>query len=375
MPKKFIYTPVKPFVKYQISRNVPIVTFKRLKTKHYNSLYWLAQACGWTVLFGLNVFVIYSTESEKLTSRSMLLLGLVTLTGFGISHLFRTVILRKQVIEKSLTHQLLLLFAVLVTGAIAQSMLQILLTVWVSHTPLEKELTISLTLVYIINWAIIYTVWLVLYMFYQVVQKQRSKVIQDLKLTALKNEIELTNLKSQLNPHFMFNSMNSIRALIDENPQKAKTAVTKLSALLRNSLQYSKRNYVRFSDEMELVNDYLFLEKMRFEERLDFKFEIDPRTMELNFPPFMLQTIVENAIKHGISSLPEGGSVTITTHRNDVYHEIEVVNSGKLIDAGPDQGIGLSNTAKRLRILYGPGARIELSEKDHFVHCKIFIPA
>lgn len=335
----------------------------------------MAQGLGWGSLYILNVFVLYSKNPEALTKQTMLLLTLATLTGFFFSHLFRTFILRWQIIDKPLKKQLLQLTALLVSGAIMQSISEVLLTMWVSGTPFEKDLTISMTIVNLINWHIIYTIWLILYMFYQVVQKQRSKIIQELKLTALQNEIELTNLKAQLNPHFMFNSMNSIRALIDENPQKAKTAVTKLSGLLRHSLQYNKRNFVHFSDEVELVNDYLFLEKMRFEERLEFSFNIAPATLNINFPPFMLQTIVENAIKHGISSLPEGGRVEIVTRNKGRFHEIEVINSGRIVPQAPDMGIGLSNTLKRLRILYGDEASFDLNEENNSVHCKMIIPA
>lgn len=344
-----------------------------LKNWTHSWLYWLAQMGGWLVMFGLSLFINYSTE--KMDGRTVILIATVYACAFLISHTFRTIILRKKVMDKPMGKQIFFLLVMLFIGAILQSVLQVSFTILITDVPLENELTVSLSIIYIINWLIIYLVWMMLYMFYQVLQKQRSKIIQELKLTALKNEIELTNLKAQLNPHFMFNSMNSIRALIDENPQTAKTAVTKLSGLLRNSLQYSKRNYVKFRDELELVNDYLFLEKMRFEERLDFNFNIDQQTLEINFPPLMLQTIVENAIKHGISQLPEGGMVSIMAKKYDEHYEIEVTNSGRLNQPPGAGGIGIANTMKRLRILYGNGANIELFAAGPLVHCKIVIPA
>src|SRR5690606_38237133 len=124
---------------------------------------------------------------------------------------------------------------------------------------------------------------------------------------AVKNEIELNRLISQLNPHFVFNSMNSIRALIDEDPKLAKQAVTELSNVLRNFLLMGKKTMVAFSEELKMVKDYLSLEKIRFEEKLQIIIKVDDDCMNFLVPPLMIQTLVENGIKHGTSKLPEGG--------------------------------------------------------------------
>ena len=112
-------------------------------------------------------------------------------------------------------------------------------------------------------------------------------------------QIELNHLKSQLNPHFIFNALNSIRALVDENPGKSKQAINQLANILRNSLASDKKGLTKFEDELKIVKDYLGLEHIRFEERLRAEFDIHPDSHLFHVPPLMIQTLVENGIKHG----------------------------------------------------------------------------
>ncbi|HLP10377.1 MAG TPA: histidine kinase [Flavobacteriales bacterium] len=345
-----------------------------MKNKNYNWLYWAAQLGGWGLYFGLSIFMNYSTG--EITTHKSLYIFIVVLSGLVVSHLFRLILVKNNIISKPIQQQVLLLLLIITCGALVQSGAQISISMAMKADDAEANLmSFSLAIVYLVNWFIIFLLWMMLYVFYQFVERARSKFINELKLTALRNEIELTNLRTQLNPHFMFNSMNSIRALIDENPTNAKTAVTKLATLLRSTLQLSKRNYISLKEEIEIVNDYLYLEKMRFEERLEFTFDIDPNMHEVKFPPLMLQTVVENAIKHGISKLTEGGKVTVSAKKENENYIIQVTNPGTLEKTGQDnRGIGLLNTLKRLRLLYGKNANVELFEKDGKVFSELRIP-
>ena len=131
-----------------------------------------------------------------------------------------------------------------------------------------------------------------------------------MKLEALVKELELKTIKSHINPHFIFNALNSIRALIDENPSRASNAITELSNILRSSMQAEKLETVPFEKELNIVKDYLALEHIRFEDRLKIEYEIDEDTLDQPVP-MMLQTLVENAIKHGIGKQINGGVVKI----------------------------------------------------------------
>ena len=151
--------------------------------------------------------------------------------------------------------------------------------------------------------------WTVFYFAYHYFNEYNKS----LKYEASMIEIELNNLKSQLNPHFIFNALNSIRALVDENPVKSKQAINQLSNILRNSLASDKKGLTNFDEELKIVKDYLGLESIRFEERLKTEFDIHPESQRFLVPPLMIQTLVENGIKHGISKLTKGGVIQLKT--------------------------------------------------------------
>jgi LytS/YehU family sensor histidine kinase len=190
-------------------------------------------------------------------------------------------------------------------------------------------------------------------------------------------QIELNNLKSQLNPHFIFNALNSIRALVDENPLKSKQAINQLSNILRSSLASDKKGLTKFEDELKIVKDYLGLESIRFEERLKAEFDIHPDSEKFLVPPLMIQTLVENGIKHGISRLTQGGVIQLKTIVENHHLKIRIRNSGRLINGerSGKSGIGLKNTVQRLKLIYGEQASFRIvNEKDNFVLTEIVIP-
>lgn len=191
-------------------------------------------------------------------------------------------------------------------------------------------------------------------------------------MEASRNEIELKNLRTQLNPHFLFNSLNNIRALIELEPSKAKYAVTTLSNLLRKSLMMGKVNLVSIEDEIEIVSNYLDLEKIRFEERLRISWDIDPELTTLLIPPFSIQLLVENAIKHGISNLIEGGEICIRTKLINQTIVLQVENTGTLKNE-IDLGIGVENARRRLEIQYNGTATFDLYQDQNKVISKITI--
>jgi two-component system LytT family sensor kinase len=191
-------------------------------------------------------------------------------------------------------------------------------------------------------------------------------------------EIELNNLKNQLNPHFIFNALNSIRALVDENPNKSKQAINQLSNILRNSLTFEKKGLTKFEDEMKIVKDYLGLESIRFEERLKTELDIHPDSNNFLVPPFMIQTLVENGIKHGISKLTQGGVIQVKTLADKNRLKIQIRNSGQLVNGirrGRGAGTGIANTKHRLKLLYGEEASFRIvNENNNFVLTEIHIP-
>ena len=172
----------------------------------------------------------------------------------------------------------------------------------------------------------------------------------------------------------MFNSMNSIRALVDEDPAKAKIAITQLSNILRNTLLMDKGKEILLKEEINLVTDYLNLEHIRYEERLSYEFKIGDDVLNCKIPPFIIQTQVENAIKHGISKLPGNGTIIIEAFKLANVLKIKVSNTGKLNHETPLTGVGFKNSIQRLELLYGIDGKIFINEIDNLVVVEINIP-
>ena len=218
-------------------------------------------------------------------------------------------------------------------------------------------------------------IWMLIYIVYHYVEKNRNDQLDRLKLETTVKELELKTIKSHINPHFIFNSLNSIRALVDENPKRARRAITELSNILRSSMQAEKSETVTLERELDIVKDYLALEQMRFEERLKIEFDIDEDTLQQQVPPMMLQTLVENAIKHGISKQVLGGVVRIVAIFKDNVMQLQVQNTGQLIANPNGEGFGIKSTQDRLNLMYQGKAVFEIKNLGAaMVESKVTLP-
>ncbi|MBP7866280.1 MAG: histidine kinase [Acidobacteria bacterium] len=219
------------------------------------------------------------------------------------------------------------------------------------------------------------SLWSAVYFGYHYLRDYHEERFEKLRVQADLKEAELMALRSQLNPHFLFNCLNSIRSLITESPERAKEMVTLLSGTLRYALLSASKPTVPLEDEMRIVSDYLSIEAARFEERLEVRLAIDPRTLPLPVPPLIVQTLAENAVKHGISRLERGGRVDIRSGLEGETLVVEVLNDGKPSDPSPGGGTGLSNARRRLESLFGGSARIDLKgEGGDRVLARLVIP-
>ncbi|MEP7255643.1 MAG: histidine kinase [Ferruginibacter sp.] len=218
-------------------------------------------------------------------------------------------------------------------------------------------------------------IWMLIYIVYHYVEKNRNNELDRLKLETTVKELELKTIKSHINPHFIFNSLNSIRALVDENPTRARRAITELSNILRSSMQAEKSETVTLESELDIVKDYLALEQMRFEERLKIEMDIDKDTLTQQVPPMMLQTLVENSIKHGISKLVNGGVVRVSADFKGDHLELSVQNTGQLNGSINGNGFGIKSTQDRLNLMYQGKAVFEIRNIDsNMVESKVSLP-
>lgn len=226
----------------------------------------------------------------------------------------------------------------------------------------------------IVNTSVLFLLWNVIYFAVHTFENWKREEIENLELRAAKSESELNSFRSQMNPHFMFNSLNSIKALVDEDPQKARHAIMMLSGILRTNMVHNKRQTIPLHEELDLVSNYLELEKIRFEDRLEVRMNIAAEARSQEVPPFMLQTLVENAIKHGVSKIIKGGVVSIEAKVSEGFLKIVVLNTGELKEASASEGIGLMNTQKRLDLIYKGRASFELKQVNQDVQCGVTIP-
>lgn len=337
-------------------------------------LYWTLQIGGWTLYALIQIIVsVFASDTQGVSPQRVIFLSYEAIFCLLITHIFRNLINQWRWLSAGMAVLIpRVIVSVFVMGLIMYFLrmpISIPLGLYNSKVAFDVGNIFGLTLIY----ALFFFVWCVLYFIYNYFERYNTS----LKLEASIREIELNNLKSQLNPHFIFNALNSIRALVDEDPNKSKQAINQLSNILRNSLSSDKRELTSFEDELKIVKDYLGLESMRFEERLQTEFEIDPQSRDFLVPPLMIQTLVENGIKHGISKLTAGGVIQVRTEVTNDRLFIKIRNSGQYVNGSKRSsgGLGLENTRQRLKLIYGNNASFRiLSESDTFVLTEIEIP-
>jgi signal transduction histidine kinase len=192
-------------------------------------------------------------------------------------------------------------------------------------------------------------------------------------------EARLKTLEAELHPHFLFNTLHAISTLVHSDPEAADRMISRLSDLLRLTFDRSGAAQVTLKEELEFLQKYLEIEQIRFQDRLSIHFEIDPETLDAEVPRLILQPLVENAIKHGISPRAGRGHVQISAMRRDAVIWIEVQDNGVGLSTSArarlNSGVGLSNTRARLEYLYGDAQRLEFAEADSGLSVRLQIPA
>ena len=197
-----------------------------------------------------------------------------------------------------------------------------------------------------------YLVIMLIYTGYDGITKAKEQQQKVAKVQQQLTQSRLDVLQSQLQPHFLFNTLNGIVTLIHESPNKAELMVTRLAHLLRFSLDHALGNTVLLRDELEALEDYLTIEKMRLGDRLTYQFQIDENCMMLEIPTLILQPIVENAIRHGIAPFNRPGKLLIIAKMENKFLLINVEDSGDGFKKNDNRGLGLKNSRTRLSTLF-----------------------
>jgi hypothetical protein len=179
-------------------------------------------------------------------------------------------------------------------------------------------------------------------------------------LQAQQLQAQLSALNAQIEPHFLFNTLANVKRLYETAPERGRDMLLSLIAYLRAALPSMRRGESTLGQELELVRNYLSILQMRMGARLRFEIEAEPQLLDTSLPPMVLPTLVENAIKHGLSPLPEGGTIHIRARQHEAGLLLEVHDNGQGFAASGGSGVGLANTRARLSALFGDRASLEL---------------
>jgi hypothetical protein len=215
-------------------------------------------------------------------------------------------------------------------------------------------------------------VWSILYFGIKYWQELISERERAQKAIVMAQQAQLQMLRYQLNPHFLFNSLNSVQALIHENPDQADDMIAELSEFLRLTLRYNNRVNISVAEEIEITKKYLLIEKIRYEERLNYTINVDEEALAIEIPCFITQPLVENSIKHGLYANPNGIELKFIVSVTTTELSIEVANTGKL-STGWRIGVGYKNVKERLQNSYPGKFRFFLNESEGLVTAKILI--
>jgi signal transduction histidine kinase len=328
--------------------------------------YWIFQLAGWGFL---PLFAI--------AMGAMRMPGLIWVmwwgagTGIIISSLWHRLLKRRSNGGRRIRWRLVLC-GVLALGAIhtAVQFLGFLI-----FTPSHMVRGLSWIPSALMSWWSIYLVWNIFYMAVLSLRRANRAEAESLRLEVAAKDAELRALQAQVNPHFFFNSMNSVRALVYEDQDAAAQMIDQLASVMRYALQSGHHDTVPLSAEIEAVQAYLAIEKIRFEERMQVSVEIGPGLEKVRIPPMSLQTLVENAVKYGVEASPTGSEIRIRAQRaDDGAVHIEIANLGAIVPFANSTKVGLVNARKRLALALGANAQLDLSENSGWVRATLTLP-
>lgn len=335
-----------------------------------SSSYWICQLGGWGLFTLMKIFATVQVANAPWLSTTVAFV-LLHAAGLGSTHALRGFMRRRRwsesgtwkLVGRGIAASLILAVPLAVATSLSPvGMVQgpALSDIHLPWAPQLNLLPVLVLAVNFINWAFLFMTWLVIYFTAIAIRHHQAAALRQSEMARALQHAELRLLKSQLNPHFLFNALNTVRALIAEDPAKAQRGVTRLANTLRYTLGAGQHELVSFERELEMVSDFLELEKMRFEDRLTIESEVAAGVGSTRIPAMLLQTVVENAIKHGIAELPAGGLLRIRADLQDGALVVQVENPRPLVTRPPGGGTGLRNAEERLRLLFDSNASLEL---------------
>jgi two-component system LytT family sensor kinase len=338
--------------------------------------FWLLQLIGWGFPAFINGWGKYISNATFNKNYIIAEATLFFVLGVFCSTLLRNYLKKHISFDRFLTKDFIKTLVSYVVVALLFSVLSIVLSYFLYQWYHEKRLEVTqLMVIYVfLNMYLFLFFWLIFYISIKFFLGIKQNRIERLQLETSLKESQLNTLKGQINPHFMFNSLNNIRGLMLEDVEKSREMITRLSEMLRYSLSKSATDKITLQEELEMVENYIALSKIQFEDRLAFESIVDDMLLKEEIPPMIIQMLVENAVKHGISNQKKGGKVTVQILKKNDELFIQVSNTGKIHATKESTKVGLKNIQNRLTLLYGNKAHFSLIDRDNEVVANIKIP-
>lgn len=351
-----------------------------MEKRTYISLYWQCQLIGWSVAALYWAFQGWANAryfrfdlaiTQFVSDVVIYILITHQYRNFANKYLWKDLSLEKLIWRMLIVVPLMGIFYTLVTLG------KLYLVSWLllSHPSQSffDFFSVNVTGIFIAGIRLM-AIWLLAYHLYHYAKREVRLLVENARLELSFKQSQLDNLSAQLNPHFLFNALNNIKSLVNARPDAASRAIDLLSELLRNGLYKGSAMLIKLNDEVGLVRDYLELESLRMEERLTYELDIDISLSGLLVPRLCTQTLVENAVKHGVALAKQGGKIDVIVQEQDGFVSIRVLNPGKLEQDKKVAGIGIQNLKERLDLSYQRCASFSLYEIDKKVCAEIKIP-
>lgn len=337
--------------------------------------FWTIQSVGWIVYLAAVYITFLTVAPPERFLYLFYLKAFRALTGFALTSFFLRPAYKLFDGRLSIASLVILvLTAAVVFGAVWTAVEGVF--VYLTSFPFDIGSYLARSPRIALDYAMTLTAWSALYL-----GAKHWFSWQDAREEALSSEVaanraQLEMLRYQINPHFLFNALNSIRASVDEDADRAKRMTTQMSEFLRYSLLAEMRTLIPLREEIEAVRNYLAIEKIRFEDEIEIAFDVGRNCEDIEVPCFVLTPLVDNAVKHGMKTSPKPLRINVSARLTGELLSLEVSNSGRFSPESGDggTGIGLKNVGERLSRFFGSGASLDVAQDNDKVRARINIP-
>jgi len=342
-----------------------------------NKLFWVCQWTGWSFVVFIN-FLIQLLQKDVRLASEIYSNTIFLLAGVLITWCLRLIYQKLNIFEFSPLKLIAPVFFLSLISSVTVIFISFSsIAIYNSITGFEEDVfTVNMWTGNLIGILPILAMWSLLYFAINYLLRWRQSEIDKISLSGALKEAQLNTLIGQVNPHFMFNSLNNIRSLMLEDVDKARDMLTLLSKVLRYSLTSHKKQFISLQQELSILQDFIDLSAIHLEERLQYQPDICCNNLDIKVPPMIIQMLIENAIKHGISEVKGGGQLKLLINQDESNLIIVVTNPGSLSGTTTNisTGLGLENIRKRLLLLYNGRASLSIKEENNQVDATMILP-